>query len=144
MKAAPIVLPDVPLARLADPAFTSLLQYLYLEPAVLGSQPQFRILYEVLLPFLIDGKSVAHAAAQVDGALYSTAQRVPESRVRTCLAVPISLAHRGASAAVLQGAHGRLGTASIGALRSKHGRVPMTASDIRTVKVDNTALPGRG
>ena len=85
VKAAPIVLRDVPLARLIEPAFTSLLQQLYLVPAMLGSQPQFRILYEVLLPFLTNGKSVAHAAAQVDDALYSTAQRVPESRVRTCM-----------------------------------------------------------
>ena len=85
VKAAPIVLRGVPLARLTEPAFTSLLQQLYLVPAMLGSQPQSRILYEVLLPFLTNGKSVAHAAAQADDALYSTAQRVPESRVRTCM-----------------------------------------------------------
>jgi hypothetical protein len=82
VKAAPLVLEGVPLARFLDPAFTTVLQRLYLVPSQHHSS---RVLYEVLLPFLIDGKSVAHAAAQVDEALYATSHRVLESRVRTCL-----------------------------------------------------------
>eukprot|EP01043_Picozoa_sp_COSAG02_P005120 COSAG02_NODE_137_length_34526_cov_94.448079_13_plen_4296_part_00 len=85
VKAAPIVLKDILLDRVMHPGFTTILQRLYLQPSTFGSQPQFRILYEVLLPFLTNGKSIAHAAESVDESLYSTPQRVPESRWHTCM-----------------------------------------------------------
>eukprot|EP01052_Picozoa_sp_SAG31_P007490 SAG31_NODE_357_length_17115_cov_64.211801_2_plen_703_part_00 len=93
VKAAPVVLEDVSLARLLDPAFTTILQRLYMVPS---RHHTSRVLYEVLLPFLLNGKSVAHAATSVDQSLYSTSQRVAESRVQTCLcATKFLLRHAG-------------------------------------------------
>ena len=76
VKAAPIILEHVELARLVDPAFTSTLQQLYIQPSLYGTVAQHRILYEVLLPFLCDGRSLAHCAAEANPDLYATAQRL--------------------------------------------------------------------
>ena len=79
IKIAPIKL-TVPLARLLDPAFTSLLHRLH---SVTSPQHSHRYLYEVLLPFLLNGASLLQHLS--DDLLYETPCRAASSRARTVL-----------------------------------------------------------